>query len=68
MKSGCRILPGAWVRRRVAEPDFGVVVVGFGPVGTLLANLLGQYGLGVLVLERDADIHRAIDELVSRLR
>ena len=41
----------------MAEPDFDVVVVGFGPVGALLANLLGQYGLGVLVLERDTDIH-----------
>ena len=41
----------------MAEPDFDVVVVGFGPVGALLANLLGRYGLGVLVLERDTDIH-----------
>ena len=57
MKPGWRILPGRWVRRRVAEPDFDVVVVGFGPVGALLANLLGQFGLGVLVLERDADVH-----------
>ena len=48
---------GRWARRRVVEPDFDVVVVGFGPVGALLANLLGRYGLGVLVLERDAEIH-----------
>ena len=41
----------------MADPDFDVVVVGFGPVGALLANLLGRYGLHVLVLERDADIH-----------
>ena len=41
----------------MVEPDFDVVVVGFGPVGALLANLLGRYGLGVLVLERDAEIH-----------
>ena len=41
----------------MAEPDFDVVVVGFGPVGALLANLLGRHGLRVLVLERDADIH-----------
>ena len=39
------------------DPDFDVVVVGFGPVGALLANLLGRYGLHVLVLERDAEIH-----------
>ena len=39
------------------EPEFDVVVVGFGPVGALLANLLGGYGLRVLVLERDASVH-----------
>ena len=41
----------------MAEPEFDVVVVGFGPVGALLANLLGRHGLRVLVLERDAEIH-----------
>ena len=41
----------------MAEPDFDVAVVGFGPVGALLANLLGRHGLSVLVLERDADVH-----------
>ena len=41
----------------MAEPDFDVVVVGFGPVGALLANLLGGHGLRVLVLERDAGVH-----------
>lgn len=41
----------------MAEPDFDVAVVGFGPVGALLANLLGRQGLRVLVLERDADVH-----------
>ena len=41
----------------MAEPDFDVAVIGFGPVGALLANLLGRHGLRVLVLERDADIH-----------
>ena len=45
------------MRRRGPEPDFDVVVVGFGPVGALFANLLGQHGLRVLVLERDADLH-----------
>ena len=45
------------MRRRGPEPDFDVVVVGFGPVGALLANLLGRHGLRVLVLERDADLH-----------
>ena len=39
------------------EPDFDVAVVGFGPVGALLANLLGRHGLAVVVLEREAHIH-----------
>lgn len=41
----------------MAEPDFDVALVGFGPVGALLANLLGPRGHRVLVLERDADVH-----------
>ena len=41
----------------MTEPDFDVAIIGFGPVGALLANLLGRYGLRVLVLERDAGIH-----------
>jgi len=36
---------------------FDVAVIGCGPVGATLANLLGQYGLAVCVLEREADIH-----------
>jgi 3-(3-hydroxy-phenyl)propionate hydroxylase len=34
-----------------------VAIIGCGPAGATLANLLGQYGLSVLVLERDADIY-----------
>jgi 3-(3-hydroxy-phenyl)propionate hydroxylase len=34
-----------------------VAIVGCGPAGAMLANLLGAYGLSVLVLERDADIY-----------
>ena len=41
----------------MAEPDFDVAIVGFGPVGALLTNLLGRHGLRVQVLERDADLH-----------
>ena len=41
----------------MTERDFDVAVVGFGPVGAVLANLLGRLGRRVLVLERDADIH-----------
>lgn len=36
---------------------YDVAIIGFGPVGALLANLLGRAGHHVLVLERDADIH-----------
>lgn len=36
---------------------FDVAIVGLGPVGALLANLLGQAGLAVVVLERDREIH-----------
>ena len=34
-----------------------VAIVGCGPAGATLANLLGQYGLSVLVLEREAEIY-----------
>ena len=40
-----------------AAPDqVEIVVVGAGPVGATLANLLGTYGVRTLVLERNADI------------
>ncbi len=38
-----------------APPD--VSIVGCGPVGALLGNLLGQAGLAVEILDRDRDIH-----------
>jgi 3-(3-hydroxy-phenyl)propionate hydroxylase len=37
--------------------DCDVAVVGYGPAGASLANLLGQAGLSVLVLEKDAAIY-----------
>ena len=40
---------------RLAEYD--IAIVGYGPVGAILANLLGQYGLKVVVLERDATVN-----------
>jgi 3-(3-hydroxy-phenyl)propionate hydroxylase len=43
--------------------DSDVVIVGGGPVGLTLANLLGQHGLRVLVLERERqlpDLPRAV--------
>ncbi len=49
-----------------------VAIVGYGPVGATAANLLGQLGLDVVVIERDPDIYfraRAIstDEEVLRI-
>ncbi|MBR0828695.1 bifunctional 3-(3-hydroxy-phenyl)propionate/3-hydroxycinnamic acid hydroxylase [Bradyrhizobium manausense] len=37
-----------------ASPDYDVVIVGRGPVGATLANLLGLCGVRTLVLEREA--------------
>ena len=36
---------------------FDVAIIGYGPAGATLANQLGQLGLSVLVLEKDADIY-----------
>ena len=36
-----------------APPPYDVALVGYGPVGALLANLLGRYGLRVLALDRE---------------
>jgi 3-(3-hydroxy-phenyl)propionate hydroxylase len=36
---------------------FDVALIGCGPAGATLANLLGQYGLSVLVLEREPGIY-----------
>lgn len=51
---------------------YDVAIVGYGPVGVTAANLLGQQGLKVVVIERDPDIYaraRAIstDEEVVRI-
>lgn len=39
------------------KPLWDVAIVGYGPAGATLANLLGADGLSVLVLEREADIY-----------
>ncbi|OYN82339.1 bifunctional 3-(3-hydroxy-phenyl)propionate/3-hydroxycinnamic acid hydroxylase [Mycolicibacterium sphagni] len=54
------------------EANYDVAIVGYGPVGATAANLLGQFGLNVVVIERDRDIYfraRAIstDEEVMRI-
>ncbi len=51
---------------------YDVAIVGYGPAGVTAANLLGQLGLKVVVVERDPDIYtraRAIstDEEVMRI-
>lgn len=51
---------------------YDVAVIGYGPTGATAANLLGQLGLNVVVIERDPDVyHRAraisIDEEVMRV-
>jgi 3-(3-hydroxy-phenyl)propionate hydroxylase len=37
--------------------QYDVAIVGYGPTGVVLANLLGAAGLRVAVFERDANIH-----------
>ena len=57
----------------MTTPDtYDVAVIGYGPTGATSANLLGQLGLKVLVVERDPDVYgraRAIstDEEVMRI-
>ncbi|MEZ0052387.1 3-(3-hydroxy-phenyl)propionate hydroxylase [Mycobacterium sp. MAA66] len=55
-----------------AQDIYDVAVIGYGPTGATAANLLGQLGLKVIVVERDPDIYnraRAIstDEEVLRV-
>lgn len=41
----------------MSKQVFDVAIIGYGPAGATLANLLGPYGLSVLVLEREAEIY-----------
>ncbi len=40
-----------------AEYDADVVIVGYGPVGAMVGNLLGQVGVRTIILERDLAFH-----------
>jgi 3-(3-hydroxy-phenyl)propionate hydroxylase len=42
--------------RPSAAPEYDVAIVGFGPTGATLANLLALRGLKVVVFERDKDV------------
>lgn len=51
---------------------YDVAIVGYGPTGATAANLLGQAGLDVVIIERDPDIYRraraiSTDEEVMRI-
>ena len=41
----------------MASPEFDVCIIGYGPVGAGLANLLGLSGLKTVVLEREPSVH-----------
>ena len=41
-----------------APSTFDVAIVGYGPVGALLASLLGREGVRTVVVERDREIYR----------
>jgi 3-(3-hydroxy-phenyl)propionate hydroxylase len=41
----------------VRAPDYDVVIIGYGPVGAVFANLLGCAGCSTLVVDRMADIY-----------
>ena len=42
-----------------AALDCDVAIVGLGPTGAVLANVLGQSGRSVIALEREEDIYYA---------
>ena len=49
---GWRVAP-----RKAGTTLVDVAIVGYGPVGAMLANLLGQAGLSVLVIDKEPDIY-----------
>ena len=43
----------------IALPAVDVLIVGYGPVGATLANLLGRYGVRTLVVDKATEIFKA---------
>jgi len=43
--------------RIVEKQNYDVVLVGYGPVGALLSNILGKHGVSVLAMDRMGDIY-----------
>jgi 3-(3-hydroxy-phenyl)propionate hydroxylase len=41
----------------MVAPDYDIAIIGYGPVGAALANLLGQSGLKVVVFEREPSVY-----------
>src|SRR5579863_2263721 len=41
----------------MSSPEFDICIIGYGPVGASLANLLGRSGLKVVVLEREQSVY-----------
>jgi 3-(3-hydroxy-phenyl)propionate hydroxylase len=41
-----------------ADIDTDVIVVGLGPVGAVMANMLGRYGLRVMVVDQGSEIYK----------
>jgi len=40
------------------QPHYDVAIIGYGPTGATLANLLGRFGLSVVVFDREAEIYK----------
>ena len=38
------------------QPDYDVIVIGYGPVGETCANLLGYYKIKSLIIEKDDEM------------
>ena len=41
----------------MTSPDYDIAIIGYGPVGAALANLLGMGGLKVALLEREPSLY-----------